>query len=357
MSGDISESICSNGSFKCNDCEFVSDSQGGLGVHRVKKHKADGSENIHSVSVVCEYPQGKSFYCCICDNIIKSWPNFKRHYKNIHPKIQLNISALCTLCNRAFSELKGVGVHMKREHDISSSSSIHPSSPSPIMSTANFADSQPSIDSCESELTSSVSSSSSSRAKSKRRNRRVKLSPINHSPSHSPTLTSTAIPSTNPPSFPSPPISQIPSTNEPVLVSMVALNGCTDVQSDSPSSHSLPPPKPFDPMVALIGCTDDDIIPIIPNFPPDPEVVINPLVTFTGCTDGATVSHNPGPFPTPSPPVEIIPDPVIRDLSPDDDDDPFDISLHPFLPLVPHLNSHSLADPFPLYLPLRHLIP
>jgi hypothetical protein len=69
------------------------------------------------------------------------------------------------------------------------------------------------------------------------------------------------------------------------------------------------------------------------------------------------VSHNPGPFPTPSPPVEIIPDPVIRDLSPDDDDDPFDISLHPFLPLVPHLNSHSLADPFPLYLPLRHLIP
>ena len=71
-------------------------------------------------------------------NIIKSWLNFKRHYKNIHPKIQLSISALCTLCNRAFSSLKGVGVHMKREHDISSWSFIRPSSPSPIMSTANL---------------------------------------------------------------------------------------------------------------------------------------------------------------------------------------------------------------------------
>ena len=195
------------------------------------------------------------------------------------------------------------------------------------MSTANFADSQPPIDSCASELTSSISSSSSSQAKSTRQNRRSKLSPINQSPNHSPIISSTVIPSTNPPSFPSPPISQIPSTNEPVLESLVALNGCTDVQSDSPSSHPLPTPKHLDPMVALIGCTDEDRIPTIPNSPPDTEVVINPLVAFIGCTDDVTVSHNHGPPPTPSPPAENVPNPVIRDLSPDDDDDddPFDI--------------------------------
>ncbi|CAB4035547.1 Hypothetical predicted protein [Paramuricea clavata] len=215
---------------------------------------------------------------------------------------------------------------MKREHDISSSSSIPPSSPSPIMSTANFADSRHPNDSCASELSSSVSSSSSSRAKSARRSRRTKLSPISQSPNHSPIISSTIIPSTNPPSFPSPPISQIPSTTEPVLESLVALNGCTDVQSDSPTSHSPDTPKPLDPMVALIGCTDEDRSPTITHSPPDTEVVINPLVAFIGCTDDVTASHNHGPLPTPSPPSENVPNPVIRDLSPDDDDDdPFDI--------------------------------
>ena len=112
MNGDTNDHNCPDGSYKCNECEFVSDSQGGLGVHRVKKHKVNGCDNINSVSVVCEYPQGKFFYCRLCDNIIKSWPNFKRHYKNIHPNIPLTVSAICTLCNRVFSELKGVGVHM-----------------------------------------------------------------------------------------------------------------------------------------------------------------------------------------------------------------------------------------------------
>ena len=60
---------CPVGLFHCKECKFVSDSQGGLGVHRVKKHKASDCDNIHSVSVICEYPKGKPFYCCICDTI------------------------------------------------------------------------------------------------------------------------------------------------------------------------------------------------------------------------------------------------------------------------------------------------
>ena len=153
----------------------------------------------------------------------------------------MTVSALCTLCNRVFSELKGVGVHMKREHDISSSSSIPPSSPSPIMSSVNFADSQPSNDSCVSELTVSVSSSSSSRRTSKRQSRRHKLLPINQSPNFPSTTSPNGIPSTNPPLHPPTPISQIPSTIDPVLESLVTLTGCTAVESNPPKPNSLPP--------------------------------------------------------------------------------------------------------------------
>ena len=80
---------CSVGLFHCKECKFVSGSQGGLGVHRVKKHKASDCDNIHSVSVICEYPKGKPFYCCICDTIIKSRPNFTRHFRAIHPNTPL----------------------------------------------------------------------------------------------------------------------------------------------------------------------------------------------------------------------------------------------------------------------------
>ena len=60
MNGDTNEHNCPNGSYKCNDCEFVSDSQGGLGVHRVKKHKVNGCDNIMSRLFVST-PKGNLF--------------------------------------------------------------------------------------------------------------------------------------------------------------------------------------------------------------------------------------------------------------------------------------------------------
>ncbi|CAB4026599.1 ---NA--- [Paramuricea clavata] len=347
MNGDTNDHNCTNSSYKCNECEFVSDSQGGLGVHRVKKHKANGCDNINSVSVVCEYPQGKSFYCCICNTIIKSWPNFKRHYKNIHPNIPLTASAVCTLCNRVFSELKGAGVHMKREHDISSSSVIPPSSPSPIMSSVNFADSQPCNDSCAPESTVSATSPPPVRRTSKRRRRSHKLLPTNQPPNF-PSITSpNGIPSTNLPSCRSTPLSQIPSTNDPVLEPMVALIGCTAVESIPLILNSPPSSEPLDSMVSLIGCTDEDRIPNAPDSPPDMEVVINPLVAFIGSTDEISTSHNPDSIPTVCAHAHKVPDPVICDLSPDDDDDddPFDIPP-PLSPPRP-LSQFSFLNPPP----------
>ncbi len=51
--------------FFCNNCSFVFESQGGLGVHSVKKHKAEIPDDVTSVSVIGEFPNGKSFFCCI----------------------------------------------------------------------------------------------------------------------------------------------------------------------------------------------------------------------------------------------------------------------------------------------------
>ncbi len=129
--------------FFCNDCSFVSGSQGGLGVHCVKKHRAEIPDDVKSVSITCKFHKGKSFNCCICNMIIKSWPNFKRHYSNIHLGIDLFVSAVCTLCNHQFRDFKGVGVHIKQDHDILSSSIVPPNSPSPILSSIDFVDSQP----------------------------------------------------------------------------------------------------------------------------------------------------------------------------------------------------------------------
>ena len=106
-------------------------------------------------------------------------------------------------------------------------------------------------------------------------------------------------------------------------------------------------------MVSLIGCTVEERIPNASDSPPDTEVVINPLVAFIGSTDEISTPHNHNSIPIISPHVHKVPDPVICDLSPDDDDDdPLDI---PFPLLVRRPNSHSLTHLLPPQLHPQYL--
>jgi hypothetical protein len=70
------------GFIKCPDCDFISLSQGGLGVHRSKCHKMIIPDKVKSLYVERIFPEGKSVYCCLCDVTIGSIPNFRRHMKN-----------------------------------------------------------------------------------------------------------------------------------------------------------------------------------------------------------------------------------------------------------------------------------
>ena len=118
---------------QCTDCSFIASTQGHLGIHRSKMHHAAVSDHVKSVNIVRLFPEGKSFYCCLCNNIIGSFPNFKRHYGNKHKGISLNISAKCTICNRIFQENRGTGVHLQRSHQIGKNDP-YPLSPTPVMS-------------------------------------------------------------------------------------------------------------------------------------------------------------------------------------------------------------------------------
>ena len=117
---------------QCPNCKFISTSQG-LGVHRAKMHNISVSDNITVINVVREYPEGKSFYCCLCDVTIGSFPNFKRHYTNIYKNISINVSAKSTLCQKNFKSAQAAGVHCKKTHKIGSKTPF-PLSPTPIMS-------------------------------------------------------------------------------------------------------------------------------------------------------------------------------------------------------------------------------
>lgn len=65
--------------YSCTDCNFTSVKEGGLGVHRAKMHNVELADQVLSVYVTRVYPECKKFKCCICDVVIGSYPNFKRH--------------------------------------------------------------------------------------------------------------------------------------------------------------------------------------------------------------------------------------------------------------------------------------
>ena len=103
---------------KCPDCDRICASQGNFGLHRSKMHKTKVPENIKSVNIVRLFPEGKSHYCCLCNTIIGSFPNFKRHFTTVHKGISLIVSAKCVICDREFEKSSGASVHVKRSHNI-----------------------------------------------------------------------------------------------------------------------------------------------------------------------------------------------------------------------------------------------
>ena len=122
---------------QCPDCNFISSSQGHLGIHRSKMHKCSVPENIKSVNIVRLFPEGKPYYCCLCHNTIASFPNFKRHFSTSHKGITLNVSAKCIICDREFSKPTGAGVHIQRAHKIGKNNP-YPLSPSPVRSYVDY---------------------------------------------------------------------------------------------------------------------------------------------------------------------------------------------------------------------------
>ena len=127
---------CQQGFIKCPDCDFISLSQGGLGVHRSKLHKIIIPDDVKSLYVERIFPERKSVYCCLCDVTIGSIQNFRRHIKNKHERIKLFESAKCSICGQKFPKGRGAGVHLQRNHKIGSKNS-YPQSPTPVMSFTN----------------------------------------------------------------------------------------------------------------------------------------------------------------------------------------------------------------------------
>ena len=133
--------------YECPHCDFTTSSQSGVGIHCIKSHPIDDSL-IELVSVVRQFPEGKKFSCCLCGNIIGSFPSFKRHFANVHKNVSLVSSGHCSICNKDFPTAQGVGVHCKREHNISKkkASRLTSISRTPIASIPKFrssADSPP----------------------------------------------------------------------------------------------------------------------------------------------------------------------------------------------------------------------
>ena len=314
---------------QCPDCKFISTSQGGLGVHRAKMHNVIVPDSITIINVVREYPEGKSFYCCLCDVTIGSFPNFKRHYSNIHKEISINMSAKCTLCQKNFKSAQAAGVHCKGTHKIGSKAPF-PLSPTPIMSQISVDD----------EVNLSIPLHRRSRRLSANQSCSV---PVPH-PNNNPMIINQSISSLPPTSQFSPTIASSPSSTRCPQPSLINLDNdedpspSTPPRPSSPLNHSpLPHQTPqslsspnstlygvnnlsntnpnitsfhqptTESGVAFIGCTansshvppvgdaekDDSMvngsrlsnIPSSnhnPNHPPNPE----PSVVFNDCTDG-----------------------------------------------------------------------
>ena len=240
---------------KCPDCDRICASQGNLGLHRSKMHKPKVPGNIKSVNIVRLFPEGKSHYCCLCNTIIGSFPNFKRHFSTAHKGISLNISAKCVICEREFEKSSGAGVHVKRSHNIGKDAK-YPLSPSPVMS---FID---------------MSSSPNNSCARSRRSRTVSL--VN-SPLSGISCTADA---NNANVIISRPILQVSPPTGSIL---------DNIPRTTPRSHASGNPHGIPPPLLLDLDPDEDDDEVLSSSPPRP------------CHTRTPVEDSP-PFPTPHPP-------------------------------------------------------
>ena len=302
---------------QCPDCSFISSSQGHLGIHRSKMHKNLVSDNINSVNIARLFHEGKSHYCCLCNNIIASFSNFKHHFSTTHKGVSLNISVKCLICNREFPKSSGAGVHVKRSHKIGKDDP-YPLSPSPVMSFVDYTLSQ---------TNSTIASSTQSR-----RSRRVSLT-------HSPLSGITSCPSQCLSSTSHDDVSlDTQHVNPPLSRSLIQLSPCQtspgstsplpqplfiescrdtpvpvlsdiDLNEDNDPFPSLPIPRyscsPDCVSVPLTGDPDSIIIPssIDPSQPSS-----DPGVAFIGCTaESCTVQSTRGAVLCPTSSIPEIP--------------------------------------------------
>ena len=284
---------CQQGFIKCPDCDFISLSQGGLGVHRSKLHKIIIPDDVKSLYVERIFPEGKSVYCCLCDVTIGSIQNFRRHMKNKHESIKLFESAKCSICGQKFPKGRGAGVHLQRNHKIGSKNS-YPHSPTPVMSFTNR------------DISNTPRSS-------RRLSRRSNLlsSTFSHDPCH--VHNSSVYSSTNP--------NVVTFDNVPVQHQSSPINPNQSLNPSDPIPHPLLPipkvpiniiPQPIlldldpdeDPDEDSLDSTQSPPRPTIANphdtsfLPQSPE----PLVALRDCTDAIRDI----PFQSPVPPPERI---------------------------------------------------
>ena len=267
---------------QCCDCSFIAASQGHLGVHRSKMHRSDVDANIKTVSITRLFSEGKSHYCCLCNNIIASFPNFKRHFATTHKGIVLKVSAKCLFCDREFVKSSGVRVHLKRAHQIGKDDPF-PVSPSPVMSYVDM------------ELTQNNSTFNSTRC---RRSQRLTL--LNSSLSG---------------------ITTCPSSNGGSTVDSQYVNTSLTCPSTPISPQRSPPP-------VLSDIDPDDVEDIPSPFPPRPSssllphLVLDsaPLVPLNGSTDwniDADTSISSGQTPSLFTPLPSTISPSTIQLSPE----------------------------------------
>ena len=310
--------------YSCTDGNFTSVKEGGLGVHRAKMHNVELADQVLSVYVTRVYPECKKFKCCICDVVIGSYPNFKRHFDNRHPNIVLSADAICSICNMEFQNAKAVGVHCQKVHNISKKKpNKHiPSSPTPIQS---FIYKWKPVNHCPPDIPSQPPSQ-----------------PPSQTPSQSPSLSPVA--SSHQPPLPT------PYSSPPLIPPQSCSQSCANTNSDSPilvnsasqtissPSHSHlaahPPPLSHPPSQSLIYLTPS---PIETTVVDDPFIIPPPLHPLSFMS---TINN------TPIPPFSLSPD-VSPSLSPSSPPSPSTSHSSPPSTIAPSpVSSTSLIDPF-----------
>lgn len=279
--------------FSCLNCRFSSSSQAGLSVHRTKRHWVKDL-SVQSVSVVRSYPEGKKFYCCICENIIVNFPNFKRHFQSVHPTTLLVATGHCSVCKLDFPNAQAVSVHCRRQHGISKkkSSKFRQPSPSssPIRSEINLvSQGLPNVSQPPAEVTLSQSNCDSSPPPTLRRSTRFRPSNyIEEGPSSPPSDPGSPSPSTPAlsnddsafivpsPLSPLPPISQFSQQYQASTETLPPV---------SPDSIPLPPITQFIPPASPL--TD----PLITN-PTNPTNIVDPPVIPSNSSAGVVDFQN-----------------------------------------------------------------